>query len=199
MRGRLLILSRDAVFARMLEIEARMMNLTVSVSEAYVGEAADVILCDLDSVRPAPEMTGTGLIGFTRRFELSEVDPERRCAMILHRPFEMRMLREELLSFLHENGAVSTERKTLLKMEGSVLICNGCRLSLSPKEALVMQCLIEHRPAPVSREELACVIGEAAGNKADVYICYLRRKLESICEKPLIRTVRGRGYCLTDS
>ncbi|MBQ9784708.1 MAG: winged helix-turn-helix domain-containing protein [Clostridia bacterium] len=194
MKGQLLILSGDAVFARMLELEARMMNLAVSVRGSYSDEPADVILCDLDSVLPTPEMAGAGLIGFTRRFELSAVDPERRCAMILHRPFEMRLLREELMSFLDGDGAAT--RKTVVRMDGSDLICNGSRVALSPTEATVMNALIEHRPSPVSREALSRLIGESAGNKADVYVCYLRRKLAAVSEKPLIRTLRGQGYAL---
>ena len=198
MRGQVLILSRDAVFARMLQIEIKMMQIEACVREAYGGEAADVVLCDLDSVPPTPAMTGLGIIGFTRHFEVSHLDPNRLCAMILHRPFEMRMLREELRAFLESDdaGGNAEPRTGRLLLEGSDLICNGQKILLSPKESLVMRALIEASPAPVSRERLAELVGESAGNKTDVYVCFLRRKLSSISEKPLIRTVRGCGYAL---
>lgn len=198
MKGRLLILSCDTTFARMLELEARMMNLEARACNAYEGDSADVILCDLDSVRPTPTMGAGCLIGFTRRFELSVVDPERCCAMILHRPFEMRMLREELLSLLATQGDASANARAALRWDGNVLICNGVRLSLSQTERAIMKALMENRGEPVSRQALASVIGESAGNKADVYVCYLRRKLATASQTPVIRTVRGRGYCIAE-
>ena len=198
MRGRLLILSGDATFARMLELEARMMNLDVRACDAYDGDRADVILCDLDSVRPTPQMAAGCLIGFTRQFELSVVDPARCCTMILHRPFEMCMLREELLSLFVKQSDPSMSVGSTLRWDGDVLVCNGVRLLLSRTERTLMKVLMEHHGEPVSRETLARAIGESAGNKTDVYICYLRRKLATASSMPIIRTVRGRGYCIAE-
>lgn len=198
MRGQVLILSRDTVFARMLQIEIGMMQIAACVRESYGGEVADVVLCDLDSVLPTPTMAGLGIIGFTRHFEVSRLDPERCCAMILHRPFELRMLREELCAFLEHDAEThrAEKRRMRCSLEGCELLCNGQRLQLSPKEALVMGALIEATPAPVSRERLTELLGESAGNKTDVYVCLLRRKLAPLSEKSLIRTVRGCGYAL---
>jgi DNA-binding response OmpR family regulator len=38
----------------------------------------------------------------------------------------------------------------------------------------------------------------AASNVIEVYVRYLRQKLEREGEKRLIHTVRGQGYCLSD-
>ena len=38
----------------------------------------------------------------------------------------------------------------------------------------------------------------AASNVIEVYVRYLRQKLEEQGEKRLIHTVRGQGYCLSD-
>ncbi|MBQ9773157.1 MAG: winged helix-turn-helix domain-containing protein [Clostridia bacterium] len=200
MRGRVLILSTDALFSRMLALEMRMMNLDARVETGKVRDAdADVILWDLDSVRLAGDPPFGQIIGFTGQFELSRVDPERHCSLILHRPFEMRLLREELMACLEsaeERSVARQPRKMTLTMEGDALLCNDTRIPLSHKEAQVMRVLLEHSPAPVSREALRAVIGESASNKADVYVCYLRRKTEALFDKPLIRTVRGKGYRL---
>ena len=67
---------------------------------------------------------------------------------------------------------------------------------MTPKELLVAECLMSHRGDAVSREELALVLGEASSNKVDVYVCYLRKKLERLTSVKLIRTVRNRGYLL---
>jgi DNA-binding response OmpR family regulator len=37
---------------------------------------------------------------------------------------------------------------------------------------------------------------EASSNVVDVYIGYLRRKIERADKPVLIHTIRGRGYCL---
>jgi DNA-binding response OmpR family regulator len=37
---------------------------------------------------------------------------------------------------------------------------------------------------------------EASSNVVDVYIGYLRKKIEKEAEPPLLRTVRGQGYIL---
>jgi len=55
---------------------------------------------------------------------------------------------------------------------------------------------LEASGEPVSRERIAEGIGESSANKVDVYICYLRRKLEQVTGLRVIRTVRGKGYCV---
>lgn len=177
-----------------------MMNLSVCVAVAYKSDSnADVILWDLDSVRPSPCMTDARIIGFTRRYEPSRVDPNRLCYMIMHRPFEMRLMREELIACLLNVGNENPVSKSTLRLEGQVLHCNGSQVTLSVAEARVMQCLLDNRPNPVSRNVLSSLIGASSSNKVDVYVCYLRRKLNPYFDRPLICTVRGNGYRLADT
>jgi DNA-binding response OmpR family regulator len=61
--------------------------------------------------------------------------------------------------------------------------------------------LVERRGETVSREAiLEEVWGQSDeqgnGNVIEVYVRYLRRKLEEKGERRLIHTVRGMGYCL---
>ena len=116
--------------------------------------------------------------------------------MILHRPFEMPLLRREVLGEFEKQtersgGAV---RFTALK-NGTIGLC-GAVLELSPNEQAILSCLLTHRGEVVSRERLAELIGESAANKVDVYICYLRRKIAKITPVKLITTVRNCGYKL---
>ncbi len=199
MSARVLILSEDTLFARMLELEFQMQALeTVTSPEWGHYEDADVILLDLDSVPPPGAKEDVYIIGFTRSFAISEMDPERRCSMILHRPFEIRALREEVLTLLltedHSGRREIDRRRTACRLEGDCLVYGKSRVPLSPHERELVACLLSHRGVPVSRAELGRVIGESTANKVDVYICYLRRKLEHVTDKPLILTVRGKGY-----
>ncbi len=199
MRGNILILSEDATFARMLELELEAMHFSVAVNSAPTARQNDLILVDLDSVS-IPEKTGDSarIVGFTRHFEVSALDTERRCSMILHRPFQMRILREEvaLLNVTTQEREHGKGEKNGCEMtlNGNTLTLGKATLTLRPKEAAVMSCLLANRGAVVSREMLATIIGESETNKTDVHVCYLRRKLATVSEKPIIKTVRNQGY-----
>ena len=198
MRGNILILSEDAVFARMLELELEAMQFSVAINSS-TSRKNDLILVDLDSASiPLQTTKGTRIVGFTRHFEVSSLDAERRCSMILHRPFQMRILREEV-----EHLNVSAQEKMMhdvpkndlsINLEGNLLNVDDAILTLRPKEAVVMSALLNKRGEPVSREALSLLIGESSTNKTDVHICYLRRKLATITERPIIKTVRSKGY-----
>jgi DNA-binding response OmpR family regulator len=59
---------------------------------------------------------------------------------------------------------------------------------------------MERRGEAVSREELSDCLATAGkksdSNKTEVYLCYLRRKLEKPTGRRWITTVRGVGYRL---
>jgi two-component system, OmpR family, copper resistance phosphate regulon response regulator CusR len=75
---------------------------------------------------------------------------------------------------------------------------NGREIELSPREYSLLEFLLRNPGRPVSRtaiiEEVWGMDGAAITNVVDVYINYLRRKLDAGADRPLIRTVRGVGY-----
>ena len=196
MKYQLLILSEDAVFARMLELEFRIRQMTVRTSDHTDDtQTAEVTLLDLDSVLPPAGSRYGRMIGFTREFSVSAVDPDRRCSMILHRPFEMRLLCEEVLAlFSDRDGAVRVQ--SALCVEGNALTFGEEQIALSPNEKKIMECLLARRGEVVSREEINALIGDSTANKPEVYVCFLRKKLEALRVNSRIRTVRGKGYRL---
>jgi two-component system OmpR family response regulator len=76
----------------------------------------------------------------------------------------------------------------------------GRPVELSPREFALLEFLARHRGETVSRTQLLKhVWGErskGSTNTVDVYVAYLRRKLGSRRDAPLIRTVRGVGFVL---
>jgi len=199
MRGNILILSEDAIFARMLELELEAMHFSVAVNSAPASRENDLILVDLDSVSiPQKIKEGTRIVGFTRLFDVSGLDASRRCSMILHRPFQMRVLREEvaLLDATAQEREGKREGKDALALalEGGMLTIGEATLTLRPKEAAVMSVLLANRGKSVSRETLSTLLGESSTNKTDVHVCYLRRKIATVTDRPIIKTVRGEGY-----
>lgn len=75
---------------------------------------------------------------------------------------------------------------------------DGTPLELTVKEFGLLQALIENISVVMTREQLLEKVwgydyfGET--NVVDVYIRYVRSKLESVTDKTYIRTVRGVGY-----
>jgi two-component system copper resistance phosphate regulon response regulator CusR len=74
----------------------------------------------------------------------------------------------------------------------------GRAVELSPKEYALLEFLLRNPGRPVTRaaiiEEVWRIHGDSITNVVDVYINYLRRKIDSGADHPLIRTIRGVGY-----
>ena len=75
---------------------------------------------------------------------------------------------------------------------------SGHAIDLSPKEFSLLELLMRHDGHPVTRstivEQVWRLNVEPMTNVVDVYINYLRRKVDSGYDRPLIRTIRGTGY-----
>lgn len=71
-------------------------------------------------------------------------------------------------------------------------------IELSPKEFALLEFLMRHEGRPVSRaaivEQVWKLNFDAITNVVDVYINYLRRKVDFGYNRALIRTIRGVGY-----
>ena len=201
MECQIAIYSSDTVFARMLELEFAVRGITVLTSEEPSEEHyADVVLLDLDSSPvPFPDHYRR-IIGFTRGSVRSTDESHRLCSLILHRPFEMRLLRREVLGereeLLQSNLSFprAKDMRILLNTDVFTITVGGKKATVSPKEMQVMKCLLDRRGESVSREEIAAVIGESSANKTDVYVCLLRKKLEEHFGDRIIKTERGKGY-----
>jgi two-component system OmpR family response regulator len=76
----------------------------------------------------------------------------------------------------------------------------GDPVELSAREFAVLEYLARHAGEAVSRtrliEHVWDVNFDGSTNIVDVYVGYLRRKLEEPSGRPLIRTIRGVGYAL---
>lgn len=74
----------------------------------------------------------------------------------------------------------------------------GRIIDLSPKEYALLEFLLRHPGRPVTRsaiiEQVWRMHSESITNVVDVYINYLRRKIDTGADRPLIRTIRGVGY-----
>lgn len=83
----------------------------------------------------------------------------------------------------------------------SGLVRRGTRsIGLTERESSLMLLLFKQRGHVVSREQILREVWNdeqgVSSNVVEVYIRYLRQKLEEGGDTRLIHTIRGRGYCL---
>lgn len=79
----------------------------------------------------------------------------------------------------------------------------GKNIHLSAREYSLLEYMIRNKNTVLSREQIENNLYnfnyDVTANVVDVYIRYLRRKIDDEYETKLIRTVRGHGYTLTDN
>ena len=75
----------------------------------------------------------------------------------------------------------------------------GRDVALSAREYALLEYLVHHAGQILTREQLAAHVwsdAEVESNVIDVYVRYLRQKVDAPFGEPLIHTVRGIGYTL---
>jgi DNA-binding response OmpR family regulator len=82
------------------------------------------------------------------------------------------------------------------------VVRRGVELDLTRREFELLEYLLRHKNATVTREMISRDVWKDADgmltNTIDVYITLLRKKVEQPTSKQLIHTVRGVGYALRD-
>jgi DNA-binding response OmpR family regulator len=74
-------------------------------------------------------------------------------------------------------------------------------VELTEKEFLIMELLLKNSERPLTRREIAEYVWQNttdSTNIVDVYINFLRKKIESVTARKYILTVRGIGYILKE-
>ncbi len=140
---------------------------------------------------------------YTRSPAYAALSERCRCRAV-ERPFLLEDLVtavEELLCG-EENGAFAgheEEKVLILHREDLCAEYGGCTMRFTEREYRLLEALAEKAGSPVSREKLLAEAWdglESRGNVVDVYVGYLRKKLEPVLGKGVILSVRGKGYAL---
>jgi two-component system response regulator MprA len=80
------------------------------------------------------------------------------------------------------------------------VVRNGRPISLTPKEYALLEFLMKNAGRELSREQITEQVWkqdyDPSTNIVDVYVNYLRKKIEDGDQQPLLHTVRGIGYVL---
>jgi len=125
----------------------------------------------------------------------------------LAKPFEIEELLARMRAVLRRNNA---REITPLKIRGIALNPNSMevtvnkeRVMLSKTEYLLLKTLLEHKNTVLSRDTIISTVwGEdhyIDENSVDVYVRYLRAKIDDRTGEEYISTVRGVGYIMRDT
>lgn len=124
----------------------------------------------------------------------------------LAKPFSYVVLVARLRALLRRRAQ---ERPSILTVGGLVLdpaahVCtrDGVAVSLTPREFSLLEFLMRRAGQVVSKTEILDHVWDfdfdGDDNIVEVYVRYLRRKVDIPFERETIQTVRGVGYCLTE-
>ena len=79
---------------------------------------------------------------------------------------------------------------------------DGTEITLSSKEFAVLEYLLRNPGRVLSRDKIENHVWnydfEGGSNVVDVYIRYLRKKIDNGSNKKLLHTIRGAGYVLRE-
>ncbi|WP_088006329.1 response regulator transcription factor [Indiicoccus explosivorum] len=228
MKGRILIIEDDPHISRILELELQHEGYeTRKYADGKDGLAAasdgswDVILLDvmlpglngLEVLRRLRETDETPVILLTARGAL----PDKVSGLDLGandymtKPFEIEELLARIRVMQRAGQRTGTGSEDGLKTHGKLTVNERTRevnyggqpIDLTRREYDLLVFFIEHPDQVFERDQiLRHVWGyDYAGetNVVDVYVRYLRKKIEQPFSHPLIRTVRGVGYRLEES
>lgn len=124
----------------------------------------------------------------------------------LTKPFSFEELMARIRMLLRRNSEDKSDILITgdLKLELSAhRVFRGDReIFLSAREFAVLECLMRNKGMVLSRNQLESHVWdynfEGGSNIIDVYIRYLRKKIDQNEENKLIHTVRGVGYMIND-
>ena len=121
----------------------------------------------------------------------------------LTKPFDSRELLACINALLRRQGNQVDELvcgNTALELATGMLVCGEKRLRLSAREFDVMRFLMQSRNQIVPKEVILAKVwgfdSNAVENHVEVYVGFLRKKLQSIGSNVKIRAIRRLGYHL---
>jgi DNA-binding response OmpR family regulator len=122
----------------------------------------------------------------------------------LAKPFALRELQMHCRALVRRLGSSMGSQlrcgDLVLDRASRAVARNGRSIELTLKEFSLLEYLLEHRGECISRAGLLQHVWkmhpDVTTNVVDVYINYLRRKIDEGSENKLIHTVRGNGYVL---
>lgn len=123
----------------------------------------------------------------------------------LTKPFSFDELLARIRALLRRDAARNTPviryKGLMLNPYDRTLAVGAQVVELTEKEFMILELLVRSNERSLSRREIADYVWQTATdstNIVDVYINFLRKKIESITPRKYIHTIRGIGYVLKE-
>ncbi|MBP2340878.1 response regulator transcription factor [Saccharothrix coeruleofusca] len=183
--------------------------LRVALTGAFDVVLLDIMLPGLSGYRVLQRMRAEGvrtpvLMVSAKDGEVDQADGlDLGADGYLVKPFSFVVLVAQVRALLRRNAAELVRRRLKL---GELVVDRAVRevswagepVPLSPREYAVLDVLAGRAGSVVTKDELLrAVWGDeqaATRNAVEVYVGYLRRKLDAVGAGEVVRTVRGHGY-----
>jgi two-component system OmpR family response regulator len=122
----------------------------------------------------------------------------------LHKPFENSIFLARIHALLRRHERGRPKSLTIGSVELDPLrrhvVSFGRNVSLTPREFTLLEYLMGHPDETLAKTEILHAVWGSAfdgdPNIVEVYVGYLRRKIDLAPNQSMIRTVRGVGYCV---
>ncbi|MFC9541308.1 response regulator transcription factor [Lysinibacillus sp. NPDC056959] len=226
MTNRILIIEDEENIARVLQLELQFEGYKADMAHTgtdgllkYREQQWDLILLDV----MLPEMSGIDVLKRIRATESqtpvimltakSEVEDKVKGLDLgandyITKPFDIEELLARIRTALRfsQKGNLQQAEQTFgqlsINEQTREVIYYGKELQLTPREYELLLYLLKHPKQVLAREQILEAVwgydyyGDT--NVVDVYIRYVRQKLEAANDTPIIQTVRGVGYVLKE-
>jgi two-component system response regulator MprA/two-component system response regulator TrcR len=219
---RILVVEDDPSISRLVQLELEHRRFTVRCARdgpsglAAVSEfrpaaiVLDIMLPGMDGVAVLKRLREAGnavpVIMLTARGDpMDKVHSlDRGADDYLTKPFDVEELMARLRALLRRAGQEEILRVADLEIDTlGRRVRRGTReVELTAREFDLLEFMARNRRRVLSRDLLLSRVWNQefgiATNVVDVYVGYLRKKIDGPGERPLIRTVRGVGYVLRE-
>ncbi|GAB1305550.1 response regulator transcription factor [Bacillus altitudinis] len=224
-KGKILVVEDEKKIARVLSLELEYEGYEVSVQDtgmkglqALEEESFDLVLLDV----MLPELSGLEVLRRVRKTNTATPIilitargsvPDKVSGLDLGandyitKPFDIEELLARIRAQLRFNHNAQEEKDIELSIADLTvnektreIQRGGQTLELTPREYDLLVHLLKHQQQVLTRDQLLTAVwgfdyfGDT--NVVDVYIRYLRKKIDYPFEKQLIHTVRGVGYVM---
>lgn len=224
-KGKILVVEDEKKIARVLSLELEYEGYEVTVQgtgmkglQALEEESFDLVLLDV----MLPELSGLEVLRRVRKTNTATPIilitargsvPDKVSGLDLGandyitKPFDIEELLARIRAQLRFNHHAQEEKEIELSIADLTvnektreIQRGGQTLELTPREYDLLVHLLKHQQQVLTRDQLLTAVwgfdyfGDT--NVVDVYIRYLRKKIDYPFEKQLIHTVRGVGYVM---
>lgn len=179
-------------------------------AENYDGAIMYIMIPNKDGITVLREMRNAGIqvpvLFLTAKTETQDIvrGLDAGASDYMTKPFEFSELMARLRVMLRTQNPVNENVITcgslVVDMNNRQAIRDGKVIDLTVREYAILEYLARNRNVVVTREQIRVNIwnidDDVNSNVIDVYIRYLRRKIDDNYEEKLIHTIRGVGYKL---